>query len=105
MSKPTAVLFCPGRGSYTKAELGFVGRTLRAGPVADALAASDQARREQGRPTLTEVDGRLERRAASHQAPAITPTKARPNESAYALRRLARSESNSATRIPRARVS
>lgn len=66
MSKPTAVLFCPGRGSYTKAELGFVGRTLRAGPVADALAASDQARREQGRPTLTEVDGAEKFRPSQH---------------------------------------
>jgi malonyl CoA-acyl carrier protein transacylase len=56
MTKPTAVLFCPGRGAYTKDELGFVGRTLRPGPVADALAASDAARRAQGRPTLTEVD-------------------------------------------------
>ncbi|MFT6082135.1 MAG: malonyl CoA-acyl carrier protein transacylase, partial [Planctomycetota bacterium] len=50
------MLFCPGRGSYTKAELGFVGRTVQSGPVTDALAASDQARREQGRATLTEVD-------------------------------------------------
>ena len=57
MSKPTAVLFCPGRGAYGKDELGFVGRTLQPGPVADALAASDAARRADGRPTLTEVDG------------------------------------------------
>ena len=57
MSKQTAVLFCPGRGSYTKAELGFVNRTLQAGPVADALAASDRARQERGRPPITEVDG------------------------------------------------
>src|SRR5690606_10089902 len=42
MSKPTAVLFCPGRGSYTKDELGFVGRTVQSGPVTDALAASDR---------------------------------------------------------------
>ncbi|MFN3243254.1 MAG: ACP S-malonyltransferase [Planctomycetota bacterium] len=66
MSKPTAVLFCPGRGSYTKDELGFVGRTLRPGPVADALAASDRARREQGRPTLTEVDGAEKFRPSQH---------------------------------------
>ncbi|MCA8963790.1 MAG: ACP S-malonyltransferase [Planctomycetes bacterium] len=56
MSKPTAVLFCPGRGAYGKDELGFVGRTLRPGPVADALAASDAARRAADRATLTEVD-------------------------------------------------
>ncbi|MEZ6037358.1 MAG: ACP S-malonyltransferase [Planctomycetota bacterium] len=56
MNKPTAVLLCPGRGSYTKDELGFVTRTLRSGPVADALAQSDRARAEQGRPTITEID-------------------------------------------------
>jgi [acyl-carrier-protein] S-malonyltransferase len=66
MSKPTAVLFCPGRGSYTKEELGFVARNVRSGPVADALAASDQARREQGRPTLTEVDGADRFRPSQH---------------------------------------
>lgn len=57
MSRPTAVLLCPGRGAYGKDELGFVGRTLRPGPVDDALAASDDWRRSQGRPTLRELDG------------------------------------------------
>ena len=57
MSRPTAVLFCPGRGSYGKDELGFVGRTVRQGPVADALAACDDWRRSQGRPPLSEIDG------------------------------------------------
>ncbi|MCK5942564.1 MAG: ACP S-malonyltransferase [Planctomycetes bacterium] len=66
MSKPIAVLFCPGRGSYTKEELGFVGRTVRSGPVADALAASDKARREQGRATLTEIDGAERFRPSQH---------------------------------------
>ncbi|MFK7738770.1 MAG: ACP S-malonyltransferase [Planctomycetota bacterium] len=65
-AKPTAVLLCPGRGSYTKEELGFVGRTVRGGPVADALAQSDRARREQGRPTLTEVDGAERFRPSLH---------------------------------------
>ncbi|MBL8754079.1 MAG: ACP S-malonyltransferase [Planctomycetes bacterium] len=57
MSKPTAVLFCPGRGSYGKDELGFVGRTLRPGPLTEALDACDAWRRSQGRPTLREIDG------------------------------------------------
>jgi len=57
MTKPTAVLFCPGRVSYGKDELGFVQRTLRAGPVADALDASDDWRRSQGRQPLREIDG------------------------------------------------
>lgn len=65
-AKPTAVLFCPGRGSYTKEELGFVGRTVQSGPVTDALAASDRARREQGRPTLTEVDAAEKFRPSLH---------------------------------------
>jgi [acyl-carrier-protein] S-malonyltransferase len=56
MSKPTAVLFCPGRGSYTKTELGFLGRMLTPGPVADALRDCDSWRRQQGRPTLSEID-------------------------------------------------
>ncbi|MEC7726267.1 MAG: ACP S-malonyltransferase, partial [Planctomycetota bacterium] len=41
-------------------------RTVRSGPVADALAASDHARREQGRPTLTEVDAAERFRPSQH---------------------------------------
>lgn len=64
--KPTAVLFCPGRGSYTKDELGFVGRTVRPGPVAAALDACDAHRRGQGRPTLREIDGAEKFRPGLH---------------------------------------
>lgn len=56
MTRETAVLFCPGRGSYARGELGFLGRTLRPGPVADALAIADEARRNEDRPTVTELD-------------------------------------------------
>ena len=66
MTKPSAVLFCPGRGAYTKDELGFVGRTIRPGPVADALDACDEWRRSQGRPTLREVDGAEKFRPGLH---------------------------------------
>lgn len=66
MNKPTAVLFCPGRGSYTKDELGFVGRTLRAGPVTAALDACDEWRRSQQRPTLREIDGAEKFRPGLH---------------------------------------
>ena len=66
MSKPTAVLFCPGRGSYGKDELGFVGRTIGPGPVSDALAACDDWRRSQGRPTLREIDGAEKFRPGLH---------------------------------------
>jgi [acyl-carrier-protein] S-malonyltransferase len=57
MTKPTAVLLCPGRGSYTKDELGFVGRTIRPGPVVEALRTADEWRRSQGRQALSEIDG------------------------------------------------
>ena len=40
MTDRTAVLLCPGRGSYGKPELGAIARLLRPGPVADALDAS-----------------------------------------------------------------
>jgi hypothetical protein len=73
MSKPTAVLFCPGRGSYTKEELGFVARTVQSGPGADALAISDKVRRQQGRKTLTEVDGADRFRPSLHRDGARTP--------------------------------
>ena len=66
MTKPTAVLFCPGRGSYTKDELGFVGRTIRPGPVSDALAACNDWRRSQERPPLSEIDGAEKFRPGLH---------------------------------------
>ena len=66
MNRPTAVLFCPGRGAYTREELGFVGRTLRPGKTADALAACDEERQSQGRPTLTEIDGAEKFRPSLH---------------------------------------
>ena len=66
MTKPTAVLFCPGRGAYARGELGFVGRTVRPGPVADALSAADAARRDAGRPTLTEIDAAEKFRPGLH---------------------------------------
>lgn len=66
MSQKTAVLFCPGRGSYAKPELGFLKRTLRSGPVADALDASDAWRREQGRPTIREIDAAEQFRPGLH---------------------------------------
>ena len=66
MKKPTAVLLCPGRGSYTKDELGFVGRTVRPGPVAAALDACDDWRRSQGRQPLREIDGAEKFRPGLH---------------------------------------
>jgi malonyl CoA-acyl carrier protein transacylase len=57
VSRPVAVLFCPGRGSYGRGELGFLRRTLAPGRVAEALAAADAARAVAGRPTVSELDG------------------------------------------------
>ncbi|MBK8095486.1 MAG: ACP S-malonyltransferase [Planctomycetes bacterium] len=56
MSQKTAVLLCPGRGSYGKDELGTIGRLLAPGPLAEALAASDDWRRSQGKPRIGELD-------------------------------------------------
>jgi len=68
LSQPTAVLFCPGRGSYGKEELGFLGRTLQPGPVADALAVADDWRLAQQLPALTGLDGADRFRPGTHLA-------------------------------------
>lgn len=54
MSKPTAALFCPGRGSYGRDELGFIAKHRRPGPVDDALRAADADR---GDDTIAALDG------------------------------------------------
>ena len=48
----TAVLICPGRGSYSKAELGSLARF----PDPALLARFDALRREKGQETLTDLD-------------------------------------------------
>jgi acyl transferase domain-containing protein len=68
VSLPTAVLFCPGRGSYGRDELGFIGRTLQPGPVADALAEADAWRRSQQRPAIAELDALDKFRPGVHLA-------------------------------------
>jgi acyl transferase domain-containing protein len=51
----TAVVICPGRGSYGKEELGYL---KRATPEARApIDRIDDERRRLGRPTVTELDG------------------------------------------------
>jgi acyl transferase domain-containing protein len=71
MSQKTAVLLCPGRGSYAKGELGFVHRTLPGGSalaaeVAAALDQSDAWRKEQGKPTIREIDAAAQFRPGLH---------------------------------------
>ncbi|MCA8974443.1 MAG: ACP S-malonyltransferase, partial [Planctomycetes bacterium] len=66
MTRPTAVLLCPGRGSYAREELGFLGRTVRPGPIAEALADCDAARAAAGRPTLSAIDAAEKFRPGLH---------------------------------------
>ena len=53
MSRPTAVLICPGRGTYNKAELGTLTRTHADNPL---IAEWDAMRTHAGQPTLTDLD-------------------------------------------------
>lgn len=50
----TAVIICPGRGTYNKGELGVLGRHFGDGAL---LARFDAMRRADGQPTLSELDG------------------------------------------------
>lgn len=54
MIRPTAVLICPGRGTYTKTELGTLARTFTDKAL---LADFDTRRRLAGQETLTDLDG------------------------------------------------
>ena len=50
----TAIVVCPGRGTYNKAELGYLGRHFQG---ADWLAEFDTVRKEAGQDGLTDLDG------------------------------------------------
>lgn len=50
----TAVVICPGRGTYNKAELGYLARHF---PDRTLLADFDAHRSAEGQPTLGELDG------------------------------------------------
>src|SRR5690606_36029403 len=52
--RKTAVVVCPGRGTYNKAELGYLGRHF---PDAALLAAFDAQRPAAGQDTLAALDG------------------------------------------------
>lgn len=49
-----AVVICPGRGTYNKAELGYLHRYF---PDAALLAGFDEQRRAGGQPALSDLDG------------------------------------------------
>ena len=63
MSRKTAVVVCPGRGTYNKAELGYLARHF---PDADLLAAFDRQREDAGQPTLSALDGAERFSMATH---------------------------------------
>lgn len=59
----TAVVICPGRGTYNKAELGHLGRHF---PDRALLAEFDAQRIAEGQPTLVELDGAARFSLATH---------------------------------------
>ena len=59
----TAVVICPGRGTYNKAELGVLGRLF---PDPELLAAFDTSRRAAGQETLSQLDGAARYSLAKH---------------------------------------
>lgn len=65
MSRPTAVLICPGRGTYNAAELGTLTRTHAGNPL---IAEWDTFRREHGQETLTDLDTAARFSAKIHTA-------------------------------------
>jgi acyl transferase domain-containing protein len=59
----TAVLICPGRGTYNQPELGYLGRCF---PDPALLAQFDEIRAERGQETLGALDGAARFSAARH---------------------------------------
>ncbi len=59
----TAVVICPGRGTYNKAELGYLQRHF---PDPALLAAFDRQREAAGQPTLSALDSAARYSAAEH---------------------------------------
>ncbi|MEM8774029.1 MAG: ACP S-malonyltransferase [Pseudomonadota bacterium] len=59
----TAVVICPGRGTYNATELGYLGRHF---PDATLLASFDEQRKAAGQDTLTALDGAARFSIAKH---------------------------------------
>ncbi|WP_171229257.1 ACP S-malonyltransferase [Ruegeria sp. HKCCA4008] len=62
-AKQTAVVICPGRGTYNKPELGVLGRQFSDKAL---LRRFDDMRRAQGQDTLSELDGAARYSIAKH---------------------------------------
>jgi len=63
MNRKTAVIICPGRGTYNKPELGYLSRHF---PDAALLGGFDQMRRDAGQDTLSDLDGAARYSVAKH---------------------------------------
>ncbi|RYH09165.1 ACP S-malonyltransferase [Tropicimonas sp. IMCC6043] len=59
----TAVIVCPGRGTYNRSELGYLDRNF---PDAALLDRFDALRREAGQDSLTALDGAAQFSASTH---------------------------------------
>src|SRR3990167_7063306 len=59
----TAVVVCPGRGTYNKTELGYLARHF---PDAAMISSFDALRRKAGQPTLGDLDGAERFSIATH---------------------------------------
>ena len=64
MSRRTALVVCPGRGTYNKEELGYLAR--HHGGRADLIAPFDTARADLGQATLSALDGAERFSLATH---------------------------------------
>ena len=64
MSKKTAVVICPGRGTYNKTELGYL-HQLHANKT-DFFKSIDEYRSKQNQPSIWELDGRSEFSSKDH---------------------------------------
>jgi malonyl CoA-acyl carrier protein transacylase len=62
--KQAALVICPGRGTYGKAELGYLKRLH--GDKTELIATVDRLRSERGQPTISELDGAERFSVATH---------------------------------------
>jgi [acyl-carrier-protein] S-malonyltransferase len=62
--KLAALVICPGRGTYGKAELGYLKRLH--GDKSELIATVDRLRSERGQPTISELDGADRFSVATH---------------------------------------
>lgn len=70
--KKTALIVCPGRGTYNKPELGSISANIGENKpkISNFIDQVDAIRNDLGRPTVTELDGMDLYKSRVHQAPA-----------------------------------